>query len=107
MLSYRKARELAEKWVELATDGSFQIVDVEDKPYGWVFYYQPNGYDPDDITTYGVGNGPIIVNRFDYEIRTTGTADTIEHYLQEYEVTLPTTCLEAAPERHDGVKKFS
>jgi hypothetical protein len=106
VLSYSKARELAEKWVALTTDCACKIVDVSDKSYGWVFFYQMKDFDQNDITTHAAGNSPLIVNRFDCEIRTTGTAQPIEHYLKEYEATLPPACLEAAPERHDGLKKY-
>jgi len=105
MLPYIKARKLAEIWIELTTDGSCEISSVEDKPYGWVFYYNAKNHDQDDFSTYVVGNAPIIIDRVDCEIRVTGTAHPIDHYLKEYEATLPKARLQMTPEMHDGVKK--
>jgi hypothetical protein len=102
MLPYTKAQKLAETWIELTTDGSCEISQVEDKPYGWVFYYN----DPNDISTHMAGNAPIIIDRIDGEIRVTGTAYPTEYYLKEYEATLPKARLQMTPERHDGVKKY-
>lgn len=47
------------------------------------------------------GNAPIIINRFTNDVRCTGTARRIEHYLAEYEATLPSAQKEAAPERRE------
>ena len=106
MLHYAKAKILAETWIELTTDGTCEITLVEDKPYGWVFHYNSKDYDPNDIFTYLVGNAPIIVDRVDGELRVTGNAFPTEHYIQEYEATLPESRMKMTPERHDGVKKY-
>ena len=106
MFSYKKARKLAETWIELTTDGSCEISSVEDKPYGWVFYYNLKHNDPNDEPTHMAGNAPIIVDRIDFEIRVTGTAYPIGHYLKEYESTLPKVRMQMTPERHDGIKKY-
>jgi hypothetical protein len=106
MLSYIKARKLAETWIELTTDSSCEIILVEDKPYGWVFYYNAKNFDQNDLSTHIGGNAPIIVDRVDGEIRATGTAHPTEHYIKEYEATLPEARLHMTPERHDGVKKY-
>ena len=106
MLSYAKARKLAESWIELTMDEACEIMLVEDKPYGWVFYYDLKDYDPNDLTTHLVGSAPIIINRADGELRVTGTAHPTEHYIKEYEASLPESWLEMTPERHDGVKQY-
>ncbi len=102
MLSFKKAKVLAETWIDLTTDGTCEISLIEDKPYGWVFYYNSKDYDPNDISTHMVGNAPIIVDRIDCEIRVTGTAHPTEKYLREYEATLPEARLLMTPEKHDG-----
>jgi hypothetical protein len=106
MLPYTKEKKLAETWVQITTDGSCEISQVEDKPYGWVFYFNSKDYDPNDTSTHMAGNAPIIIDRIDGEIRVTGTAYPTEHYLKEYEATLPEARLHMTPERHDGFKKY-
>lgn len=106
MLPYNKARKLAETWIELTTNSSCEIIKVEDKPYGWVFYYNAKNFDEDDTSTHIAGNTPIIIDRIDGEIRITGSAYPTEHYLKEYEASLPEARLQMTPERHDGVKKY-
>jgi hypothetical protein len=106
MLPYAKAKILAETWIELTTDGACEISQVEDKPYGWVFHYNTKDYDSKDIFTYMVGNAPIIIDRVDGELRVTGTAYPTDHYIKEYEATLPESRMTMTPERHDGVKKY-
>ena len=106
MLSYAKARQLAQTWIELTTDEACEITLIEDKPYGWVFHYNSKDYDPNSISTYLVGNAPIIIDRVVGELRVTGTAYPTEYYIKEYEATLPDSRMEMTPERHDGVKKY-
>jgi hypothetical protein len=61
-----------------------------EKPYGWVFSYNSlkwiESRSFDDML---LGNAPIIVDRFEGEIRVTGTAHPTEHYLARYEASLP------------------
>jgi len=97
-INYKQAFEIVSKWVEAATDGAAEICNVEDKSYGWVFYYQSKNYDQNDISTYLAGNAPIIFDRVSSEIRITGTAFNIDHYLKVYEATLPQTRLIMSPE---------
>ena len=106
MFTFKKAEELAKTWVKLATNDSCEISQIDNKPYGWIFHYQSKNYNPDDDKTHLEGNCPIIVDRVDGEIRGTGTAHALEHYLREYEATLPAARLQMTPERHDGVKKY-
>ncbi len=106
MLPYAKARKLAETWIDLVTDGSCDISHVEDRPYGWVFYFISQDIDATDVPGNLAGNAPIIIDRIDGEIRVTGTAYPTEHYLKEYEAGLPAARLQMTPERHDGVKKY-
>lgn len=103
MLPYTKAKLLAETWIELTTDGTCEISKVEDKPYGWVFYYNSKEHNPNGISSQIAGNSPIIIDRTTGEIRVTGTAYPVEDYLKEYESTLPESRLLLTPEKHDGV----
>jgi hypothetical protein len=105
-MKFSQAFEIISKWVEVTTDGIAEICAVEDKPYGWVFYYQSKNYDPDDISTYMAGNAPVIFDRINGEIRVTGTAHGLEHYLKEYEATLPEARLLMSPEISDFENKY-
>jgi len=97
-LKFEQAYKIVATWVEVATDGIAEICAVNDKPYGWVFFYQAKNYDPNDISTYLAGNAPIIFDRDNGEIRVTGTAHETEYYLKEYEATLPEARLAMKPE---------
>ena len=99
MMNYRKARQLAETWVALVSDDAAVIVDVLPRPYGWVFFWESRRFletsqTPDRLA----GNAPILIDRVDGELRVTGTAYPIEHYLQMYEATLPAARLQMIPE---------
>jgi hypothetical protein len=103
-MRYEGARKIASAWVEAVTDGAGAILDEHtmDRPYGWVFFFQSkrslerrnplDGY---------AGNAPIIINRFTHEVRVTGSARAVEHYLAEYEATLPAAQMMATPERRN------
>jgi Immunity protein 35 len=104
-LSYREARcaycddinvdecrRLAECWVEITSRGSAVIVDDATlaKPYGWIFFCQSRAYlESGNFSDILAGNATLIVDRFDGELRVTGTARSIEEYLAAYESTLP------------------
>jgi hypothetical protein len=54
--------------------------------WGWVFFYTSERYLKTGDFRYAVaGNAPYIVNRHTGEVRVTGTAYSIEHYIDEYE----------------------
>jgi hypothetical protein len=102
MMTFIKALELAKKWVELISNGSCQILEeyTIDKPYGWIFFWNAKNYDPHDPLTWMAGNAPIIVDRIDGELRVTGTAGSLEHYIDKYEAMLPPARLQMTPEKH-------
>ena len=98
---YEGARKLAALWVEIMSEGNAALLDdrTMDKPYGWVFFYQSKAFIETRDPLHGLaGNAPIIINRFTNDIRCTGTARPIEHYLADYEATLPPAQKEATPE---------
>ena len=92
MLTFDECRRLAACWVEITSRGSAVVVDDATlmKPYGWIFFYQSRAYvETGDISDVLTGNAPLIVDRFDGELRVTGTARSIDEYLAAYESTLP------------------
>jgi hypothetical protein len=57
-----------------------------ERDWGWVFFYTSERYlKTGDIRDAVAGNAPYIVNRHTGEVRGTGTAQPIEHYIDEYE----------------------
>ena len=89
MVTYSKAKSLAEAWVHLMCDGQAELVEASTlkKPYGWVFFYRGKK---------GIlaGNAPILVERVNGELRVMGTARRVEDYLSEYEASIPPARLE-------------
>jgi hypothetical protein len=86
MLTFEKTLELAATWVRITSDDRLAIIRNRTlaKPYGWIFFY--GSRDRDERIA---GNAPIIVDRIDGEIRVTGTAQSLDTYLRQYEATLP------------------
>jgi hypothetical protein len=97
MLTFAKARVLAETWVRVMTDDEGSIVQEHTltKPYGWVFVYQSRAFLASGrFEDRYAGNGPILVDRIDGEIRVFGTAHPVEYYLAEYEARIPAARLQ-------------
>ncbi len=101
MLTYEKARRVADVWVDAVSDGEAVIMPefTRDKGYGWVFVYQSKAFvQSGDMAESLVGNAPILVDRVNGELRVFGTAKPIEAYLAEYESTIPPARLQMKPE---------
>ena len=95
MATFSQARELAEAWVRISSNGSARLVReaTRAKPYAWVFFYQSsNGSAP------LAGNAPILIDRVNLEIRVFGTAQSIDVYLEAYERTIAGARLLQKPE---------
>lgn len=62
-----------------------EVVRVDEHDFGWVFFYDGSVHaktgNPQDML---VGNAPLIVDRQDGRLYITGTANPVEHYLEEY-----------------------
>jgi hypothetical protein len=60
-----------------------------EKSWGWVFFYTSQRHLRTGEIRYALaGNAPYIVNRHTGEIRVSGTARPVEHYIEEYESEL-------------------
>jgi hypothetical protein len=100
-MDFEQAAALATAWVDIRCEGRARIIRESTiaKPYGWIFFYQSKEFLDNGIESAAfVGNAPIIVNRNTSELRVTGTARTLERYLEEYEKTLPPVSLQCAPQ---------
>lgn len=95
MLSKEQARALVVAQIARTpkyryADDPTDVVVVDEhtieKDWGWVFFYTSERYLKTREIRYAVaGNAPFIVNRHTAEVRATGTALPIEHYIEEYE----------------------
>src|SRR3979409_2148281 len=100
-MDFKKAAALATAWVDILCEERARIVRESTiaKPYGWIFFSQAKGcLDNGTASAQFAGNAPIIVNRNTSELRVTGTAKPLEHYLEEYEKTLPPVSLQRPPQ---------
>jgi len=90
-MNFAQASSLATAWVDIVCEGKATLVlrSTIAKPYGWVFFYQSR-----DQSEPLAGNAPIIVDRDTLELRETGTARPLEHYLEEYERSIPSARLQ-------------
>jgi hypothetical protein len=66
-------------------DQRLVVTRVDEHEFGWVYFYDSSrhaetGNDSDRV----VGNAPLIVDKNDGRLYVTGTAQTIEHYLELY-----------------------
>ncbi len=101
MWTYDKALRLIRAYVEIASDGRNAVMQdaTLDLPYGWVFFYNSRAYlETGDDRSALIGNAPIIFNRVSGDLRVTGTAHPIEHYIREYEASLPAAQLQMKPQ---------
>jgi hypothetical protein len=103
MGSFSKARLLAERWVELTSDGAAELVRKATiaKSYGWVFFWQSSAAlrEPNNVRLRLLGNAPFVVFRDSLELKLLGTAIPTELYLKELESKLPRAVLRQQPEQ--------
>lgn len=103
MLSFKKARKLAEAWVDIISEGNAAIDRelTQTRPYGWLFCWNSKKYlsDKENSDEWLVGNVPIFVDRVNAEIYAAGPAGI--DWFSEYEASIPKARLEMKPEEPD------
>lgn len=82
------ARGRAEAWIASVPIEPDDEVVLSGEPteteFGWVFFYNSKHYvETGDVSYALTGNAPIVVMKATGEIRGTGTAHTLEDYLDE------------------------
>ena len=81
----RRARgALSEK--SAAAGRSFVLLEDEtrEESFGWVFFFQAEGFvKSGDYLDGVVGNAPFVILRDSGELLATGTAHSVDHYLDE------------------------
>ena len=95
MINLKEAQYLVQaeldKEIDPNSDDHCVILEEEtiEKEWGWVFFYQSKAYiESGDLGDMLAGNAPYIVNKKNGQLYVTGTAYDIEHYINEYELTL-------------------
>lgn len=95
MITKEKARELVAAKVCVRPDwlppeDELIIVDEAtiERPWGWVFFHTSKKWKETEDIRYAIaGNAPIIVEKTTGKLITTGTARSIEYYIENYERT--------------------
>jgi hypothetical protein len=93
MISKDTAIDIAHKELKkISADTELVLLDdaTIERHWGWVFFYNSRAFiETGDYCEALAGNAPFIVNRMTGGVTLTGTAMPIEHYISEYEATLP------------------
>jgi hypothetical protein len=91
MLNRQQAQDLVEGMIgEIDGDSDdWAVVQAEstiEKPWGWIFFYQSRKYlETGEFSCQLLGNSPIFVNRKTGIAWVSGTAESVEEYIQQYE----------------------
>lgn len=95
MITKEQARQLVAASVcgrpdWLPEDDEIIILDEHtiERPWGWVFFHTSRKWhETGDISYALAGNSPLLVERLTGRLIGTGTAMSIEHYIENYERT--------------------
>jgi hypothetical protein len=91
MINLTEAKNIVRTYLqkrEREAGESLEIVEAEtiERPFGWVFFYNSRNYlKTKKFEDMLLGNAPLIVDRETGQLHVTGTAESIEHYISEYE----------------------
>jgi hypothetical protein len=92
-MTCEEARVLVERYLErhaAPSDCDTVILDSAtlERSWGWVIFYQSRAFvESGDLSDALAGNAPLIVERGSGRLLETGTAEPIESYLHNFEVT--------------------
>ena len=90
MLTKSDALALLERELQRKSppDDPWVVDDGEtiEKPFGWVFFYDTKRcLDTGEFRFGLVGNGPVMVNKYDGTVTFYGTGQPLEYYIEDYE----------------------
>lgn len=89
-MDIQQARRIAERWVHANVqlpDDEAVIDDANtiEKDFGWIFFYNSRRFLEDGrFLDQLAGNAPIIVRRDSPDVLVTGTAKSVDEYVDEY-----------------------
>ncbi len=88
MINFNDAKLIADEYIDdLQKEAgiSLRITKAQEELFGWVFFYQSKNFlETGELSSMLAGNSPFIVNRNDGRVSVTGTAKTIEEYIEDY-----------------------
>ena len=93
MTTREDARALVEQYLaeqDLTVDVDVVLLDdaTIERPWGWVFFYESRQFvESGDSDEFLLGNVPLIVERGSGRLILTGSAESIEFYVENYEAT--------------------
>ena len=93
MIDKSTARELAKKEISKLTSNmrhKYELAIQDDitieRKFGWIFFYNTKSFLETQDTQYAlIGNAPIIVDRENASVHFTGTAKSIDEYIEEFQ----------------------
>ena len=87
MISYPAARlTILEYLDKMGIDVDLLEEETMHLDFGWVFFYQSREYLQSGNLSYALaGNAPIIIDRQTGQISETGTAYSVDYYIEKYE----------------------
>lgn len=87
MVTFEKAYAVISMWIGEVTRGACEVEQVDDKPYGWVFYYR--GKEIDEA---------VIFDRVSAEIVMLGERAEVDEAVERYESRLTKAQITLTPE---------
>ena len=91
MIQFEEALDLMEDYLERLSSRigiNLAVVDdgVIEREFGWVFFYDSSEYLESGVFSEKLaGNAPVIIDRRDSSLHETGTAFSVEVYIDNYE----------------------
>jgi hypothetical protein len=107
LVTFSKARRIAEAWIDIVTDGNAALdrdLTIA-KPYGWLFCWNSKEFLADRTMEENalVGNVPIFVDRVNGELLCVGPVGSAGprgvRWFAEYEASIPPARLQMTPEQ--------
>jgi hypothetical protein len=98
MITYEEAKQIAQHWLnEMNTNSARSdwmfFGEPTEHSFGWIFGWSTRAHVETGNWMYAApGNSPIIVDRCDGSIHSTGTAYPTSYYVEEYERKRTQSC---------------
>lgn len=113
MLTYEAAKEIASVYVQAMNEAyvdydpvylaylrkndptynqesiTLVLTEPREESFGWIFFYDSKEFlETGDFSKAVAGNAPVIIDRTTGELTETGTAHSIEYYIEQYKANV-------------------